>query len=60
MTRRLPDLLFAVVTGFAAMGAGAASSLLADGVDAKRWVWAAAGAIVAVTAGVWRGWREDR
>jgi hypothetical protein len=60
VTRRFPDLLFVLVTGFAATVTGAACSLLVDGVDAKRWVWAAAGAAavaVAVTAGVWR---EDR
>lgn len=51
---------FFAATGAAALFLAACCSLLADGVAAKRWTWAAVGLAVSVGAGLWRALREDR
>lgn len=51
-------LRFFLAAGLASTTLAAACSLLADGVAAKRWTWAAVGLAVPVAAGLWRAWRE--
>lgn len=55
---RLHPLAFCLAAGIAATGCAAAASLLVDGVDAKRVVWATVELLVALGAGVWRGLRR--
>jgi hypothetical protein len=51
-------LRFLLAAGAASTVVAAACSLLADGVTAKRWTWAAVGVVCAAAVGAWRGWRE--
>jgi len=55
MIRRLA---FFAAAGFVATALAAACSLLASGVTARRWMWAAVGLAVSVGAGLWRAGRE--
>lgn len=55
--RGLRPVAFYLAAGVAATDCAAAASLLVDGVDAKRIVWAAVGGAVALGVGVWRGLR---
>lgn len=53
-------LRFLLAAGAVSTVVAAACSLLADGVTAKRWTWAVAGAVCAVAAGAWQVRREGR
>ncbi|MEE1754819.1 hypothetical protein [Streptomyces sp. SP18CS02] len=48
-------VLYGLVTGTVAVGAGAASALLVPGPEARLVVWPAVSALVAVAAGLWWG-----